>query len=207
LKPRWIIYFNNTMKRFVDSEFGQEHRSVAPGSFLIATSALQGSSFDKAVIVVLQSNRAGTFGVVLNRPADSQLTTSWREATGLNCGSSTLVNGGPIGGPVMALHPERSFGEVEICNGVCLSIDSQSIKLLAEQNEFPYRIVLGIAGWKSGQLEQEIRQGLWYQFEADPIHIFDDPFTMWHSFTRNFGLKILSQWVGDRMIPESPQNN
>lgn len=196
------------MKRIVDSDFFWRPPSpVAPGNFLIASPALHGSPLEKAVVFVLQNNSAGTFGVVLNRPADSRLTTSWREATGLNFATSTVVNGGPIGGPVLALHPEKSLGEVEICEGLSLSIDSEAIKLLAGQNEFPYRIVLGIVGWKPGQLDLEMGEGLWYPFEADPIHIFDDPLTMWQVFIRNYGLKIISQWVGDRMIPESPSNN
>jgi putative transcriptional regulator len=203
-----LILKKDMMKRFLGSEnLFTGNRSVSPGSFLIASAALNDSPFDKAVIFVLQNNPQGTFGVILNRPADSQLTNSWRAATGLNFASTSLVNGGPIGGPVLALHPQRSIAEVEICSGVCLSIDSQAIKFLSEQNDFPYRIILGIAGWQPGQLENEIEQGWWYQLKADPIHIFDDPFSMWQSFIRNFGLRTLSDWFGERVIPESPLLN
>lgn len=193
------------MNRLIDSYFPDRPvESVLPGSFLIASAALKDSSFEQAVVFVLQHNELGTFGVVLNRPVDAQLASTWREATGLNFENRSVVNGGPIGGPVLALHSQKSIAEVEILDGICLSIDSQAFKELAEKSDLPYRIVLGIAGWQPNQLADEMDRGLWYPLKADPNHIFDEPASMWPAFMRNFGYLQLQSIVDEKLIPSDP---
>lgn len=180
---------------------------ILPGSFLIASSALNDTPFEQAVVFVLQHNDLGTFGVILNRPVDTQLASTWRKATGLNFETTSVVNGGPIGGPVLALHSQKSIAEVEILDGICLSVDSQAFKTLAERSDIPYRIILGIAGWQPHQMADEMERGHWYHLRVDPNHIFDDPTFMWHTFTRNFGYQTLQSIFDKKLIPENPSLN
>lgn len=180
-----------------------EHK-VTPGSFLIATSGLSDTTFEQSVVFILQNNELGTFGAILNRPVNPELASTWRQATGLNFDGRSVVNGGPIGGPVLALHSHKSIAEVEISDGVCLSVDSQAFKTLAEGGDLPYRIVLGLAGWQPDQLADEMNRGLWYHLKVDPCHVFDDPGSMWSTFTRNYGFLSLQSMVDSRLIPENP---
>jgi putative transcriptional regulator len=45
---------------------------------------------------------------------------------------------------------------------------------------YPFRFLVGYAGWRGGQLENEIRQGAWIQTPASPQLVFDTPWPeMW----------------------------
>lgn len=45
---------------------------------------------------------------------------------------------------------------------------------------YPFRFLVGYAGWRGGQLENEIRQGAWIQTPVSPQLVFDTPWPeMW----------------------------
>ena len=54
---------------------------ITPGSLLIATASLSDTLFQQAVILVLQSNELGIFGVILNQPANDEIKFAWRQLT------------------------------------------------------------------------------------------------------------------------------
>ena len=179
----------------------------APGSFLIASPILQSTPFERTVVFVLQDNEQGTFGVVVNRPADDQLKSVWREMTGLESDGRFMVHGGPIGGPVFALHQEKSLAELEMPGGICVSADRKVFLQLTRQQDSNYRIVFGVAGWQLGQLASEIKSGQWFQLNADPHHLFDDSADMWENFLRQYGRQVLESLIGSGRIPKSPWLN
>ena len=84
---------------------------VVEGNLLIASPYLHSSPFDKTVILLIQHNNDGSFGVVLNRAADESARDAWRELTGLDVGSR-IVAGGPVGGPVFAIHKSAAMAEI-----------------------------------------------------------------------------------------------
>lgn len=189
----------------IKSEY--EVRHLQPGTFLVASPSLTGTPFSQTVVFLLQANDQGTFGAVINRPADDDVVTKWSSTTGLEFARQTMIQGGPIGGPVMALHQSKPLAEVEICDGVCLSVDTKALQHLARQTETQYRIVLGIAGWNHQQLFSEINSGYWFPLVVDPSHVFDDHTVMWQSFVREFGRQTLSSLIGEDHFPTDPTLN
>jgi putative transcriptional regulator len=181
--------------------------SFGTGSFLVAAPSLKGSPFEQTVVFVIQHDKHGTFGVVLNRPAAPELKTAWQLLSGSRSGDSCIVHGGPIGGPVFAIHQEKTLAELEMPGGICVSADKQVLNRLAQRHEADYRIVFGVAGWQFGQLSDEIQQGVWFSLEADPQHLFDDPDFMWENFLRQYGRQVLEEIVEPRHIPENPWLN
>lgn len=177
------------------------------GSFLVATPSLQSSPFEQTVVFVIQHNKHGTFGVVLNRPADHELKTAWQLMSGSRSDDPCIMQGGPIGGPVFAIHQEKTLAELEMPGGICVSADKQVLDRLAQHHEADYRIVFGVAGWQFGQLSDEIRQGIWFNVEADPQHLFDEPDFMWEDFLRQYGRQVLEEIVEPRHIPDNPWLN
>jgi putative transcriptional regulator len=180
---------------------------VSPGSFLVATSALQSTGFQRAVVFVLQNNEDGTFGAVINRPATNSMLANWSQQTGLEFARESIVQGGPLGGPVLAIHQDLPIAEVEISDGVCLSVDSKAIQKLSTQNDAQYRIVLGIAGWEKNQLNREMELGYWYHLIVDPMHVFDDHDLMWENFVREYGRQTLEKLLGSSGFPVDPSLN
>jgi putative transcriptional regulator len=192
---------------FLNEDAPQRDGNIAPGSFLVATPALQTSGFERTVVFVLQHNLDGTFGAVINRPANQSIVANWSKQTGLEFARESIVQGGPLGGPVLAIHQDRPIAEVEISAGVCLSVDSKAIQKLSTQHESRYRIVLGIAGWEKDQLSREMSLGYWYHVEVDPLHVFDDHDLMWENFVREYGRQTLQTLVGNRHFPQNPHLN
>jgi putative transcriptional regulator len=182
-------------------------KPVQPGTFLVASPSLTGTPFSRTVVFLLQANREGTFGAVINRPAGDDLVSEWSSSTGLEIARQSLIQGGPIGGPVVALHQNKPLADVEICAGMCLSVDKDVLQRLARESNSPYRIVLGIAGWEQQQLSNEINSGHWFPMEVDPAHVFDDHTAMWESFVREFGRQSLSRLIGEDQFPVDPTLN
>lgn len=190
-----------------NQSFGIPQRGgVRPGSFLVAAPALQNSPFNQTVVFVLQNDAQGTFGAVINRPADKEMVANWSKTTGLEIARPNMIQGGPLGGPIVAIHQNKPLAEVEIGGGVCLSVDAKNLQQLTRQ-ESPYRIVLGIAGWAKQQLSSEIDSGIWYHLVVDPTHVFDDHSMMWENFVREFGRQTLGQIIDQRHFPANPALN
>jgi putative transcriptional regulator len=143
------------------------------GSFLIARSVLQDPSFNQTVVLVLQHNADGAFGLVVNRPA---------KAEGL---PFPVYVGGPCTAEGMFLlhgHPEWIESEEEksaraVAPGVYLG-DSSCVSRVNDQlvpEELRYRIFTGYSGWRPDQLEGELAAGAWAVVPASAALLFETP--------------------------------
>lgn len=180
---------------------------VPVGTLLVASPGLMNTPFEKAVVLVLQSGDQGTFGVVLNRPANDQMRSAWFQMTGASEGENRIVHGGPIGGPVFALHQVPALAEMEVPGGVFVSSDSDVVQELVSQPALDYRIVFGVAGWKQGQLAGEVDAGLWFKLNGDAEQVFDDPNWLWEKSLRRYGNQVFCNTLGLSSIPGDPQLN
>jgi putative transcriptional regulator len=175
---------------------------------MVASPGLLKTPFAKAVVFILQHDKNGTFGVVLNRPADDRIRNAWRQLMGSpETSARHVVNGGPLGGPVFAIHQLQSLGQMEMPGGIFLSTDAGAFKALTSRNDAHYRIIFGIAGWQIGQLELEIQQGYWYPLQADAEQVFGDPSLMWEKLFRRYGRIAICDLLGIDRLPPDPSCN
>lgn len=180
------------------------------GQLLIASEKLNGTAFDRTVVLLVQDDENGTFGVVLNRPANEKQKREWRQHSGSpEHVASKLVHGGPMGGPVFAIHKFQSLAEMEMPGEIFISAKAESIQQLFDRNPENYRIYLGIAGWKPDQLVSEVEQGLWYVMDSDPEDIFDDAEWLWEKALFRFGEITLCDILGisEYELPLDPSLN
>ncbi len=179
------------------------------GELLIATERLEASPFARTVVYILQDDPQGAFGVVLNRPADKKLRAAWSEASGisLNEDDPHLLSGGPLGGPVFALHGQQQLGEIAVTEGIFLSATAESIDQLVQQHEEPYRICLGVVGWKPGQLHRELADAIWYHMPASPEIVFDASELLWEKSLLTFGREKLRDILSLGELPPNPERN
>lgn len=197
-------------KRFEQFDFNADREgrpNITPGTLLVASPALKGTVFQKAVVFVLQNNADGIFGVVLNRPANEEIKVEWHKMVGSDFSDRFIVQGGPIGGPVFAIHQEQQLAEMEIPGGIFVSAGSEKFQQLVENETASYRIVFGVAGWPLGQLQDEIEDGLWFTLDGDADQVFDDPTWMWERSLRRYGQQLICDMVGVKHLPASPLLN
>ncbi len=152
------------------------------GQLLIATPALQGSSFEHAVILVAQHNKEGALGVVINHPLDQRPIGSLIEALGGKSGDAKDTVRVFLGGPVS---PEIGFvvhgadyhlsDTLDIDGRVALTAAADVLRDIA-LGKGPRKslFAFGYAGWGPAQLDSEIGRGDWYSVPEDPDLVFDD---------------------------------
>ena len=132
------------------------------GHLLVASPHLLDPNFVRTVVLLLHHSKEGAFGVVLNRPADNTVKELWEQVGDSPCESERRVNvGGPVSGPLMAVHTDRSLREMEILPGLYFAAQRDNIEKLFRQHDHPFRVFVGHSGWGGGQLERELKGGSW----------------------------------------------
>lgn len=130
------------------------------GSLLIAPPNVRGNFFQKTVILLTEDHPKGSVGIVLNKPS----TVTLREFARQNNVMCDLPGFAHIGGPVNAkaltmLHTNdwSCSNTLRINDKFSLSSSSEILPSLA-MGYVPrqWRVFVGLCGWSTGQLQNEI---------------------------------------------------
>ena len=157
-------------------------RTWLTGQLLIASPDLRQPPFDHAVILLVQHNREGAFGVVINRPMAQRPIAGLLAAVGADPSGVTESVRVFIGGPVspevgLVLHSAeyRRADTIDIDGRVALSAAVDVLRDIGlGHGPGKSLVVFGYAGWAPGQLEGELGQGVWVSVPEDPALVFDD---------------------------------
>ena len=178
------------------------------GHLLVASTELPDPNFAQTVVLVVEHDENGALGVVLNRPSNYTLKEIWEQVTDQACDSEQPLNlGGPLVGPLMAVHTVDFIADKGILPGVYFSTDKDSLLKLVGQNHQPYRIFTGYSGWGKGQLDGEVANGDWLVTPATVESIFaggDDP---WEVAVRDIKDQELIRALRIRHVPVDPSAN
>jgi len=179
------------------------------GQLLVATPRLPDENFFHTVVLMVEHNQDGALGVVLNRIADQSVGQLWAEVSNAPCTSEQKINlGGPVSGPLLAVHTNSQLSEIEIVAGVYLAARKEHLDELVQQNAHRYRVFLGHSGWGSGQLENELEQGAWLVTPATKEYIFHaGEEDLWEKATKYIGDSILLESLHIKRMPEDPSVN
>jgi len=170
--------------------------------FLIATERMKDNRFEKTVIVMLESDENGAWGLVINKRLgtmpialliDPSINTS-EEREKLYKIDIPIFWGGPVDvKEIFILHSTeyksdttKNYGNISI---------SQDYNILFDiaKNKGPEKslIIFGYAGWESGQLEGEMERAHWILSDIDLDITFDeDSNTKWDRAFKNSFIKI-----------------
>jgi putative transcriptional regulator len=179
------------------------------GQLLTATPQLADENFARSVVLLLEHNEQGALGVLLNRPGDRSVANIWKEIEKTPCHNrEPIFLGGPVAGPLLALHTRYLLGEREIFSGLFLSTERHNLnRLISVTSEEPYRIYLGNSGWGPGQLERELSEGSWHIEEATAEDIFSEPEKLWQKISRKIGRRFYDETLGINQLPDDPTVN
>lgn len=178
------------------------------GHLLIAIPELPDSNFFRSVVLMLQHTDDGASGVVLNRPSNVTVAKLWDEVTEEVCSSEQKVNiGGPVEGPLIALHSSLVLGEVQILPGLFMSLSRENLNELVTQETHEFKIFSGYAGWGPQQLESEIVRGGWLTLTAEYEHVFESPDELWKKVCAHVGHEIMLPHFGIKSLPSDPSIN
>ena len=164
------------------------------GYFLISETELVDPNFHRTVVLLVNHNEEGAFGLVVNRPAEITLGDIVTEFAEEPVGELDAYIGGPVEQHYLfTLHsgmPEtaRSQYAMEPAEGIVFEPVFHAMEgyLRTEWHRFaPDRrprvnFYLGYAGWGPGQLEGELAQNAWLVLPATSEIVFHpDPSEGW----------------------------
>ena len=131
------------------------------GHFLVAAPHQLDPNFVKATILVIEHTNRGSFGVIVNGTGRESSRFQQRNFTWCSPEKLRFFFGGPVTGPLMAIHTKESSGERQFLPGVFFSAQEKNVLSLMRHAERPCKIFFGYAGWGPRQLDYEVEQGIW----------------------------------------------
>ncbi|HWH70990.1 MAG TPA: YqgE/AlgH family protein [Candidatus Sulfotelmatobacter sp.] len=173
------------------------------GQLLLDSGQLQGSFFQRTVVLICQHDAEGAFGLVLNR------------ATGTNAGDMIVADlpetlkvcplylGGPVQPSALSfLHSDTYLPDANVIPNLNLGHSIENLVDIGESFSASQKIRLfaGYSGWSPGQLEDEMKRKAWLTHPASLELVFDtDPDQLWQRILRRKGgqYRLLAQMPED----------
>jgi putative transcriptional regulator len=179
------------------------------GYLLVATEQLLDGNFVRTVLLLFDHNSEGAAGVVLNRPTQATITdVSERIFEEPIEWDKEIHLGGPVPGPLMALHNESDLADQEIIPGVSSTTDSTKLREIIERKPEPCFFLAQYAGWGAGQLEREIAEESWVYLPATVDHVFwTREQNLWDAVMKEIRASNLASMVKLKDIPADPSVN
>ena len=170
--------------KFPKNYFKGKHYDSVKDFFLIATEEVRDSRFEKTVILMLEHDKKGALGVVINKPLGTiSLGSLISKVDDKSINKKQLYDvkipiywGGPVDDhKILILHTKdyKNEGTKEY-NNLSTSNDLKTLVNIAEKKG-PKKslVVLGLAAWNIGQLDGEIELERWTLSEFKMDLIFD----------------------------------
>jgi putative transcriptional regulator len=146
------------------------------GKTIEATSLLDGSLFEKAIILITEHNAKGASGFVVNKHFSRKLNEleEFNHAAAID-----IFEGGPVDKEhIYFLHNKADILQgTEVNPGIFFGGDfHKAVKLLSDGklSAEDVKVFIGYCGWGTGELESEIEEGSWKinvgsLFENEPL--------------------------------------
>ena len=179
-----LFHYVFTSAKAPENYLKGEFYSSVKNSFLVATKKMKDNRFEKTVIVMLENDKDGAWGFVINKPigsiplallVDPSLSTS-EEREELYKVNILIFWGGPVEvKEIFVLHSsEYQSKTTKNYGGISISQDYNILFDIAEKKG-PEKslVILGYSGWGNGQLEGEMERDHWILSDLDVDIIFE----------------------------------
>jgi putative transcriptional regulator len=178
------------------------------GQFLVASRYLRDPNFVRSVVLMIQHTHEGAMGVVINRPSEKTVGEVWEMIGNDPCHREDVIFvGGPVPGPLIALHTLEAFSEHQVLPKLYVSTHRDALDVIVRKKDVSVRLFTGNAGWGSGQLEGEMEAGGWLATQATVEEVFSDHQTIWKQVTQRIGLEIMAPDLDRQHVPPDPSLN
>lgn len=154
--------------------------------------------FVRTVMMIVEHDENGTFGLVVNRPVElsAKELCEGLEMTWGGDPDQALHWGGPVQPDTGWMLFTDDFDEgsyedaTELIAHVFFAGSLDVLRTVAGTPPGDVRLFLGYAGWGPGQLEAEMAQGVWLTAPASRRALFAiEPELMWEHVVRSLGIE------------------
>lgn len=135
------------------------------GNFLIATPLLKDPLFERSIVFMSEFKDGSAYGFLVDYLLEDSLVLEdvQKEIEGSVFENSEIYLGGPIDlEHVFVIHSNDIFCQktLQVSDDVSVSNLSDAIESFKYTPKY-FKIFAGYAEWKSGQIEKEVKRGLW----------------------------------------------
>ena len=173
------------------------------GQLLLDSGQLQGSFFQRTVVLICQHDAEGAFGLVLNRSTGSDAGEMIVADLPDRLKECPLYLGGPVQPSALSfLHTDSFIPDANVLPNLSLGHTLDALVEIGDSFSATQKVKLfaGYAGWSPGQLEDEMKRKAWLTHPASLQLVFDtDPAQLWQTILRQKGwkYKLLAQMPED----------
>lgn len=164
--------------------------TLKAGNVLISVPFMGDSYFDRTLVLLIDHNPEGSFGLILNKKIN-QIPLKFVKTDIKK--KLQVYNGGPVElNHLFFLHTYGSLmgKNTYISDGVSFGGQESELVALMKDNlldENNIRFYLGYAGWSAGQLEQEIKADMWVIGAFRKDLAFADTVNVWRMAVADLG--------------------
>ncbi len=174
------------------------------GQLLLDGGDLNGSFFQRTVVLICQHDAEGAFGLVLNRQTEKKIGDILVADLPEQIKEAALYLGGPVHPNAMSyLHTDNFISDANVLPNLTLGHSLDELVDLGESFSPTQKIKMfaGYAGWSPGQLETEMKRNSWLTHPASIQLVFEtDPQKLWQMIVaqqQGWKYKLLSQTPDD----------
>lgn len=178
------------------------------GHFLVGSPHLADPNFYHSVVLMVQHDEEGALGLILNRPTQSSVRDVWRliGRDEIDC-ERPIYLGGPVAGPLMVVHSQLMFSQMQVAPGVHFSTEKEYVEEIVSNVDKPWLLFSGYSGWGGGQLERELQLGGWLTVEATDSDVFYEGEDLWERLIKKIGQEIIAPAIPTSRMPPDPSMN
>ncbi|MCI4667343.1 MAG: YqgE/AlgH family protein [Bacteroidia bacterium] len=173
-----------------------------PGRFLISEPFMMDSNFQRSVVLLVEHNKEGSLGFVLNRSLNKQVHEL---VDGFPTSRAEVFVGGPVEQDTLHyVHMDAQLkGSRPVVENMYWSGDFMEIReklMLGTLRDENILFFVGYSGWGPGQLERELSEKSWIVAPHNIDFVFgNEQEQLWQKVLRSMGKKfhVLSNYPTD----------
>ena len=156
---------------------------------LVAAPNLAEAVYRQSVIIATAIEGGRFIGVMVNRPTRRSLSSLFPDHGPSKAVVEPVFFGGPMSrSAVFALSKNATAngnGSIPVLKNLYLAITVNVVDKVIEEAPNDARYYVGNVMWRPGELQDEIRRGVWSVLDATPDIVFDkDPAHLWDDLSR-----------------------
>ncbi|MDV6234383.1 YqgE/AlgH family protein [Leptospira ellisii] len=160
------------------------------GKILISNSSIVMDYFNQTVILMVEHDKQGAFGLVLNKRQEAFIGDVIQGVPDHLSKNFPIYSGGPVDPTfISVLHENANMTQpgIEVIPGLFLARSFDTLLELMESAS-KFHVYQGYSGWGAGQLEAEMSRKSWVVHEASKDFVLNqDPETTWQEALRSKG--------------------
>jgi putative transcriptional regulator len=169
---------------------------------LLAAPGLDDPHFRQAVVFMVRHTDEESFGLIVNRPTEHSLENVLEQAAHARLNRQGWLHfGGPVDGPLVALHDQSDLADIPCSNGIYLTTDRAHLLDVLKRDYANVKLFAGFSGWGPNQLESELATGSWFVSDITSEQVLGDSDNLWKHLLYRVGHQMWSETgfdLGDR---------